>query len=219
MHFEAHAGVGWALGVLAPGSDRKLRACCFTAAVIPDVDAAAIVGGLEAYHHYHHTFGHNVFFGLLVVGVGVWLHRGRSWRVRAGVAALLAACFASHLVSDAYFTRYPVFLGWPLDRTPFIFTNTIWLGSPINHALVYGSGVVAVLLAIWKRVSPLELLSPRLDRIVIGAFEGKPLTCPHCQRPCNTRCGQCEQPVCLRDGRLHGWFRIACPGCAAPASE
>ena len=49
MHSEAHAGVGWLLGVLAPKSDRRLRARAVGAAVIPDIDAVAYLGGYEAY--------------------------------------------------------------------------------------------------------------------------------------------------------------------------
>ena len=49
MHFTAHAGVGWTIGVLAPGSDRRLRACCLGAAIIPDIDALPFVFGPDAY--------------------------------------------------------------------------------------------------------------------------------------------------------------------------
>jgi len=48
VHLEAHAGLGWAVGVLAPGSDRRLRNCCVAAAVLPDVDAVAYLWGPEA---------------------------------------------------------------------------------------------------------------------------------------------------------------------------
>ena len=65
MHLEAHAGLGWAIGVLAPGSDRRLRNWCVSAAVLPDVDALTYVLGDVAYGRWHHTFGHNVFLGAL----------------------------------------------------------------------------------------------------------------------------------------------------------
>ena len=48
MHLEAHAGLGWAIGVLAPRSTPRLRGWCLFAAVIPDIDVVSFLFGPEA---------------------------------------------------------------------------------------------------------------------------------------------------------------------------
>lgn len=126
---------------------------------------------------------------------------------------MVALTFASHLLTDAYFTRYPVYLWWPLNRIPYSFAGGVWLGAPINTALVYGALVLAVVLAVARGVTPLDVFWPRLDRIVRNAFRAKPLACATCEAACNERCDGCEQPTCLRHGRIGWGFRIACPAC------
>ena len=39
MYGQAHAGLGWVIGTLAPHSDRRLRVWCTAAAILPDIDA------------------------------------------------------------------------------------------------------------------------------------------------------------------------------------
>ena len=47
--------VGWTLGIVTPGSDRRLRNSLVMASTIPDIDGLAVLGGLDAYETYHHT--------------------------------------------------------------------------------------------------------------------------------------------------------------------
>lgn len=217
MHLEAHAGLGWLIGCLVPGSDRRLRAWCVGAAVLPDVDAVTYLLGEQAYATWHHTFGHNLFLGVLL-GLAAGLHgaRGRDARRGALVGACAAACFATHLLTDMRLSAYPVHLFWPTgwgDARGQEFTPNWGLGHPLNTALVYASAGVAALLAPWRGVTPLELLSPRLDRIVLAAFRRRPLRCAACARATNLPCDRCQAPVCLRHGRVDLRFRIACPAC------
>ncbi len=212
MHFEAHAGLGWALGVLAPGSDRRLRAWVTLAAVLPDIDAAAYFWGDVAYTNYHHTFGHNVFLGALVAGAAA-AHHPR--RILAG--AVTALSFGLHLVTDMKLSAYPVALFWPRSDRWYEFTPNLGLASPINTWLVYAGIALAVVLAFVKKVSPLDLVSPRLDRIVLGFFRAKTLTCK-CGRRCNEVCDGCAAPVCLRCGHVSLRFLVHCPDCSAAAA-
>src|SRR5262249_10820741 len=108
MHLESHAGLGWAMGTLAPGSDRALRAWCLTAAVAPDVDAASYLFGDVAYSRYHHTFGHNVFLGAAIVMAAGWQQRRRAPVALATLVGLVALAFASHLLADAKLSAYAV---------------------------------------------------------------------------------------------------------------
>lgn len=211
MHLEAHAGLGWALGVLAPTSDRRLRALAVVAAVLPDVDVVSWLAGQEAYMRYHHTFGHNVFLGLVVANLAFWL-RGR---VGAAVAAL---AFASHLLTDMKLSAYPVHIFWPM-RGEYEFTPNHGLASPVNTALVYIAIASVLPLALFRGVTPLELLHPRLDRLFTDAFRKKPHACATCERACNQRCERCEKPVCSRHARVSWRFRITCPDVRCASSS
>jgi hypothetical protein len=219
MHMEAHAAVAWLLSTLSPQSDRRLRNCCVAAAVLPDIDAINYLWGHESYARWHHTYGHNIFYGLLIVLFCVWLHRHRSWSRRGLVALLVALSFASHLVTDAYFTRYPVYYLWPLNRWEFLFDGGFRLSASINRYLVYGGAVMAIVVAVFKQVTPLDIFWPRLDRIVLNAFRRRDDSCSYCKEPCNNCCSHCEASVCLRDGRVNGRFYISCPACQQSRKE
>jgi hypothetical protein len=213
MHVHAHFGLGWAAGTAAPGSDRLLRGCCVAAAAISDVDAAAYLLGEDAYEELHHTFGHNLLLGVVVVAVCTWLHRHRSWRRRLLVVVLTSTCFGAHLLTDAWFTRYPVHPWWPFSHRQLLFESGVYLDHPLNWFLIAAAMLAIVPLAMWRKVTPLELISPRLDRLVVDAFRTRELSCTTCGRPCGHRCDECGSAVCLRHGRV-GWrFRIACPDC------
>ena len=208
MHLEAHAGLGWTLGVLAPKSEPRLRAWAFAAAILPDVDAIAYLFGPVAYMNYHHTFGHNVFLGALVAAAAAASHPRRAL---AAVVTLLA--FGSHLLADMKLSAYSVLLFWPVSRAAYEFTPNLGLGASINTSLVYASGVVVVALAIWRKVTPLELISPRLDRIVVNVFRKKRLLCSTCGRACNECCDGCSKATCTRCAKVSARFRINCPSC------
>lgn len=207
MFGQTHAALGWVVGTLAPGSDRRLRAWCTAAAVLPDVDALAMLAGKEYYDRFHHTFGHNVFTGALCVAAAAWHFRGR-WTS----TSLVAACFASHLLTDMKLSGWELHLLWPFSMRGWEFHPNLQLGHPINFVLVYAFMILPWLLAFRRRVTPLELVSPRLDRLLLNAFRRRDLACAACGRPCNNRCDACESPLCMRHARVDLRFRLACAG-------
>ena len=125
---------------------------------------------------------------------------------------MVGVCWMQQLVTDAYFTRYPVYWLWPLNRDRWLCPEGMWLGAWPNEALVYVAMASVIPLALWRKVTPLDVFWPRLDRIVVGAFRRKELRCAECEAPCNTRCDACTRPVCLRHGSVQRGFRIGC-GC------
>lgn len=219
MHIEAHAGVGWAIGVLAPRSERRLRNWCLAAAVLPDIDAAAYLFGPVAYMNYHHTFGHNVFLGALLALGAAWHHRDAPAGRRLLAGGLVALSFAAHLLSDMKLSAYPVVLFWPLSRAEYEFPDNLALVAPINTHLVYASFALTVVLAVWRRVTPLDVISSRLDRTFLNFFRARRLSCATCGRACNERCDGCERPTCLRHGRVGRGFRVSCAACAAAPAQ
>jgi hypothetical protein len=214
VHFEAHAGVGWLLGAAPALGDRRLRAWCVTAAVLPDIDAVSFLFGPAAYSQYHHTFGHNVFLGALVVAAAAWAHRDRPARHRVVASLLVAVAFASHILSDMKLSAYEVYLFWPFSRAGYEFTPNLGLGSPVNSLAVYASLAVVLAIGFWRKRTPLDLLSPNLDTRIVRALGRRSLSCATCGAPCGDGCDQCGRPACSRHGRIGRGVRLTCPECS-----
>jgi hypothetical protein len=212
MHFEAHASLGWVIGN-SGATTRRLRAWCVLGAVLPDIDAVPYVFGAEAYGRWHHTFGHNIFLWGLFALVAAW--HCRSW---AGLA-FAGAAFGSHLLTDAFFSGWKLYLLWPLSQEGFLPRLHVGLEHPVNLWLIY-AGLAAVLgVAMLRKRTPLEMVSPRLDRVVVALFQAKPLACFCCGRPANQRCGRCGRPICARHARLVRGADLACPNCPEAAAR
>jgi membrane-bound metal-dependent hydrolase YbcI (DUF457 family) len=202
------------IGNLTPRNDRALRNWCLVAAVAPDLDAISYLFGPQAYGRWHHTLGHNVFAGLVLVGLAFWHQRPRGG-ARAGRTALLAGiCFAVHVLADAKLSAYAVPLFWPFSNTGYEFHPNLGLASPINTYLVYGSLVSVVMLAIWRRMTPLDAVLPPLDRILVRAVGPARDRCSTCARPSSQRCDRCGQPTCMRHAEVGWTLEVACLACA-----
>ena len=165
MHIPTHILSGWCLGNALPIGPRG-RLNCMIAASGADFDGCGIAFGQEAYWRYHHTVGHNVFFGLIVAGLLTARSTGR--RGLAFVAYL--ACFHLHLLMDYYGSGpgWAIEYLWPIDRTGWR-TNYAWELTSWQNRVAF-----AVLLAItvaigWgARRTPLEVIAPRLDALLLG---------------------------------------------------
>ena len=217
MYGQTHAGLGWVMGLLPPSSDRRLRAWCVAAAVLPDIDAGAMLFGIDAYARWHHKPGHNIFLGMLC-GAAAFVHfQARPLRQRLMATGLVALAFASHLLTDMKLSGWEVYLLWPFSERGYGFQPILALGHPINAWLAGIFMTLPWLLAFWKPVTPLELISPRLDRIFLNAFRRKPWACSVCGSSCNTRCDRCEKPACMKHARINWRFQVACPACASKA--
>lgn len=214
MHLESHAGLGWLLGNVAPGTDRRLRGWAVAAAVLPDVDAVAYLFGPEAYGRYHHTFGHNVFLGLAVAAAAALHHRGAGARRALVAASLVAVAFATHLLTDMKLSAYAVHLLWPVSDRGFEFVPNLGLGAPVNTFLAYASFATAALIAFLLRRTPLELVSGRLDARVVRALSPRRLACAECGAPASDSCDACGRASCARHGRIGRGFRLSCAACA-----
>lgn len=214
MYGQAHGGLGWILGSLTPGSDRRLRVWCTAAALLPDIDRAPIVFGHDAYARWHHTFGHNVFLGALTMAAAGWHHRDRPLRNRIVATAMVGVCFASHLLTDMKFSGWALPPLWPLSKHEVQFFPNYGLGDPINFVLVYSLMAIPFLMACFTRTTPVEIISARLDRLVVNGFRKKFLSCATCGKPCNNRCDGCQAPVCTKDGGVDWKFRVTCAACA-----
>lgn len=211
---ETHGTIGWLIGLFAPGSDRRLRNWCAAAAVIPDIDALTYLGGQGFYEHWHRTFGHNILLGVICVAAAVRQHRDRPPARRALVGLLVAISFASHLIADACLTQYEVYLWWPLSRQGWNVNNVHEIGDPLHTKLYYGAFVLLALVAAWKKITPVDIVSTRLDRLLINVFRRRDLVCTSCAGACNNRCDTCSAPVCMSHAGIRSGFRLICRACA-----
>jgi LexA-binding, inner membrane-associated putative hydrolase len=206
MHFEPHATLGWAIGNIG-GGDRRLRNYCTLGAILPDIDTISFLFGAEAYGEYHHTFGHNVF---LWAGFVAWV----GWQCRSWRAAFLSfLSFGSHLLTDAQLSGWKLYLFWPFSGSGYLFPGAVGLDAPINYWLVYLSPIAVVLIAFLYKRTPIDIFSPKLDRLIIAFFLSKPLLCGVCRKASNQICDSCGQPVCIRHGSIQAKLRLLCSAC------
>jgi|GEM_PF-821875 len=209
----AHAGLGWAIGVAAPSSDRRLRIWCMIAALVPEIGALALIARKPSYG----PLGHNLFAGLLCIGVAAWAFRNYPDRSWLAAIVFVTIAFVAHLLVDMKVNGTPVFLFWPFDRRGRTFDTFVWHGGLVRVILAWILIGLPWGIACWKWVTPLEILSPGLDTLFLNLFRWKKRDCYSCGRKCNNRCRSCAKPICLRHGKLGWHFRLTCPSCRGGA--
>lgn len=171
MHIPTHILSGWCVAGFLPLRPRE-RLFCMLAASLPDLDGLGILVSEEMYWRFHHYAGHNVFFGLLLsAGLAAF-----SWRRWITFAACLT-CFHLHLGMD-YIGSGPgwmIHYLWPLNDYG-IKTDAGWALDSWQNRVAFGVLLlVTIAIGYWRRITPLELMAPRLDR----RLTGQPA---HCQR-------------------------------------
>jgi len=165
MHVQTHILSGWCVANCFSCTARQ-RLFAMIAASAADMDGIVIVFGQNAYWSYHHTFGHNVFTGLLVSGALAALVQTR----RAFSFVLFLALFHLHLLMDYYGSGpgwcIPYF--WPL-KTAVLCNRHAWeFYSWQNISVFVVMFLWTVLIGMNYRRTPLELIMPKLDRQLVG---------------------------------------------------
>jgi hypothetical protein len=164
---------GWMLANL-DDMERRDRTCIAVAGIVPDFDAFGAPfealtrtwdNPIRWYSDYHHIFGHNLLFGVLVA-VTCFIIARKRWMV-AGLAFL---SFHIHLVCDLAGSKGPDGSQWPI---PYLwpFTDSVqltWAGQWESNAwqnfVVTGILLVATFYLAWRRgFSPVGILSERAD--------------------------------------------------------
>lgn len=168
MHIPTHILSGWCLGAILPLKPRE-RLFCMLAASLPDLDGLGILVSEEMYWRFHHYHGHNIFFGILLSAA----FAAFSSRRILCIAAYLT-CFHLHMIMD-YVGSGPGWMLhylWPVDDRGFK-TEYSWpLDSWQNRVAFFALLAITVGIGFWKKITPLELLAPRIDRWLTGRQEG-----------------------------------------------
>ncbi|HPB31753.1 MAG TPA: metal-dependent hydrolase [Candidatus Sumerlaeota bacterium] len=209
MNFGGHLMSGW---LISRGtSDAAERRLVMLSAIAPDADGLFILGP-ESWREAHRTFGHNIFWAILVpLILLVFVRRGRRWRL----LPLLFAGMASHFVLDLFVTGWWSLVPfWPISDWDILMSRYI-----PEHVMKYHIqiGLFAALLVpvVWfvrkEGRSPLEILGVRADRFFLN-FITMPFSqkCSVCGARAFYRCEACNAPLCGRHRRFSGWFRTRC---------
>ncbi len=184
MNPVTHLLAGWLVANTA-SLGRRERAVVTLASVVPDVDGLGIVADLIAggtfgplywWSRLHHTMGHNLAFGLVVMGAA-WCLASR----RLVVAGLALVSFHLHLLGDVLGSgggpgshHFSIPYLAPFSGTPQIVWEGQWaLNAWPNIAITLVLLGLAFHLA-WRRgFSPVGIVSPRADRVFVDTLRGR----------------------------------------------
>ena len=179
-----HFLIGWAVANSAPSLNKRERAFVTCASVAPDLDGLGIVGDwltrgsahpLNWWGDYHHTFGHNLSFGIVFSAITAIFARQK---MKTTLLAFIS--FHLHLFGDIIGARGPDGNHWPVPYL-FPFSNQMllewsgqWALNSWPNFLITGF-LIAVSL-VWARrrgFSPLEMFSARADTGLVGALRAR----------------------------------------------
>jgi hypothetical protein len=168
LHIPTHILSGWCIGNCFSLTPRE-RLLCMVAASVSDLDGFGWFVSRDMYWRYHHVLGHGLAVGVAFSLVAAWFS---SHRVKAFWVYL--SLFHLHLLMDFFGSGigWPIYYWWPFNQRAYI-THYAWSLTSWQNYLAFG------VLLIWtyiilrtKRRSPLELLAPRLDRVLVKQRAG-----------------------------------------------
>jgi len=181
MNPATHFLTGWLIANL-DGLSKKERALVTLAGVVPDLDGLGIVAELATrdsahpllwWSMYHHVFGHNLPFGLVLAGAA-WALATRRW-ITAGLVLL---SFHLHLLGDLLGARGPDGYQWPIPYFyPFFRSVELkWSGQWAldawpNTVLTLALLAATLFLAVQRGFSPLEMISGKADRALVDTLK------------------------------------------------
>ena len=168
-----HFLAGW-LVANADGFNRRERAAVTLAGVAPDIDGIGIIPELLTRHsahplnwfsEYHHLLGHNLAFGLVIVGASLFV---ATRKLKTALFVLLS--FHLHLLCDLVGSRGPEGESWPIVYlAPFSHAwQWNWSGQWALNAWPNFAITILALIATfyfaWRRgYSPIEMVSSKAD--------------------------------------------------------
>jgi hypothetical protein len=176
-----HFLLGWTVAGTDTSLTPRERAAITLAGVVPDVDGMGVIwdlvsrsGNFEFYQRYHHVFGHNLFFGLLVAACGLLF--GVRKRL---VAVLMLVSFHLHLLGDILgargfgddFWAVPYF--WPLSGHEYVWSGQWPLNGWQNFVV---TGVLLAVMFYWagkRGHSPLEMVSSQVDQAFVRTLRNR----------------------------------------------
>lgn len=213
MNTGAHLQFGWAIAHTR-GFSRAERAAVTLAAVAPDLDGLTIVAGpgSDFFFKYHHVLFHNVLSGIVyLVVIAAFFSR------RAVVLALCLLSFLSHLLVDYLTAPWEMAPFWPVSAV-MVNLGSRLPGWVVQYVFQVAGMAAIVACTVWLYLrygrTPLEIVSPRLDRLITD-YLALPWRnrCGDCSSRAHFRCARCGRPLCGVHWHPHG-LTGACQPCA-----
>ncbi len=181
MNPITHFLAGWAIANGTTKLTLRERTMVTLAGVVPDLDGLGVVwdllsrsGGFTFYQRYHHVFGHNLLFGLVVAAAGALL----AVRKRL-VAALMLASFHLHLLGDIVGARgqeddfWPVPYLWPFSDRGYFWSHQWPLNGWQNIVITMVLLLATFAWAVKRGYSPLEMVSARADQAFVRTLQSR----------------------------------------------
>ncbi|HRZ11144.1 MAG TPA: metal-dependent hydrolase [Kiritimatiellia bacterium] len=163
MYIHAHAAFGWILAQVVGRGDARFRRAVFLSAIAPDFDAMAYLLGLSISLDQHHVWTHNLLFSW-ALSLAAMLYCPN---MKMRILLLTQLAFYAHYFGDYFFTTWPLCFLYPFSPRPFLSAHAFHLWHPVNQWLGAVLAAVALMLCFVCRRTPLELVSPALDRAVV----------------------------------------------------
>ena len=199
MNPITHALISWGISNIPRNTTRRQRALVTLGGIIPDLDGLGAIwdktfgtlGDIPShyYHDYHRVLGHTAAFAAVVLLVPLLFSKPGK---RLVTTALFALTFHLHLVCDMLGSRGPPtdfnpggdVWGIPYFHLP-LFKDAPALGDPVwwkwagqwelnawpNLAITLLLLVFCGVMAVRAKRTILEVLSLKLDGVVVGAFQ------------------------------------------------
>ena len=206
----AHMQFGWWFAHWGDFT-RGQRAFIALAGAAPDLDGITFLAGSDLYYRTHHILFHNV-----AAVIAFALLSAVFWR-RPRVMALGVFSFTMHMVED-YLTSAWVQHPWlPFSSAGVNLGDDLpgWLVQGVFQfvAMVFILGMTVWIYRRYGR-TPLEILSPALDRLVVNyAVLPWRNACKSCTRRARFRCDQCQQTFCPVHARTRPGLKVLCGDC------
>ena len=191
---------------------RADRAAIALAGAAPDLDGLSFLGGSDAYYTYHHILFHNIGTVIAVFVLG-----GIFWWKRKIVWLLVTFSFAMHVVEDYATSSWNQHPWKPFSDATINLSNHLpaWVVQDVFQAaaiiLIIG---VTVWIYLRHNRTPLEILSPALDRLLVNyAIIPFRHACAFCARRAHFRCETCGGVFCAKHGRVASSLHVCCANC------
>ncbi len=179
----SHLFLSWTVAA-AGNLNQKERTTVMLAGILPDLDGAGLM--LDIFHHgpdqqlqfwsrYHHVFGHNIGFGLIITCFAYIFSKQR-----VKTSLLVFGTFHLHLLCDLAGSKGPEGYQWPIpyllpfsDAWQWVWQYQ-WALNAWPNFLITGVALMVTLYLAWGRgISPLEIISQRANRIFVETIRNR----------------------------------------------
>jgi hypothetical protein len=194
-----HGLLAWFLAVviLKNVNDRRL---VIVAGVAPDLDGIFMLFNQDLYYQFHHTFAHSYVFGIMMA-----LTAGVLGIKKKKVFIVAVGTFSLHLITDiigATWAVYPLYPFSNLGLTIGIYLSYDVIYQFINPPVLLLSLVTVICVAYFKEFSPVEFISEKLDKTIVGYYVNPiKYKCNKCGKRAFIECFECGKKFCTIHSR------------------